>query len=178
MTTQVQSASQRILLCIQKPSTYQSSIIFSENKYLNRRSNWSMFLLRNKLLIFSPNHCPGTLLSTSGKSWGLLMHHLIVEPLLIGDTGSGGAHNALLALWRMVRRRSWKLLQYVSISFMVDYGSSLQIWFIFRRSMILGGAYPLPLMSKRENEAEDYEVAIKSKGGDCWHYGSWFRCCP
>jgi hypothetical protein len=30
----------------------------------------------------------------------------------------------------------------------------------------------LPLMSKGENEAEDVEVAIKSKGGDCWHYGS------
>ena len=27
-------------------------------------------------------------------------------------------------------------------------------------------------MSKGENEAEDFEVAIKSKGGDCWHYGS------
>ena len=44
----------------------------------------------------------------------------------------------------------------------------LQIW----RSMSVGGAYPLPLMSKGENEAEDYEVSIKSKGGDCWHYGS------
>jgi hypothetical protein len=28
-------------------------------------------------------------------------------------------------------------------------------------------------MSKGENdEAEDYVVAIKSKGGDCWHYDS------
>ena len=45
----------------------------------------------------------------------------------------------------------------------------LQIW----RSMNIGGAYPLPLMSKGENdEAEDYVVAIKSKGGDCWHYDS------
>ena len=25
-------------------------------------------------------------------------------------------------------------------------------------------------MSKGENEAEVCEVAIKSKGGDCWHY--------
>ena len=42
-------------------------------------------------------------------------------------------------------------------------------------------------MSKGENEAEDFEVAIKSKGGDCWHYVSsvvldgnslrgWYRC--
>jgi hypothetical protein len=27
------------------------------------------------------------------------------------------------------------------------------------------------LMSKGENEDEACEVAIKSKGGDCWHYG-------
>jgi len=27
-------------------------------------------------------------------------------------------------------------------------------------------------MSKGENKAEDFEVAIKSKGGDCWHYVS------
>ena len=59
-----------------------------------------------------------------------------------------------------------KKLQYVSISFMMDFW--LQIW----RSMSIGGAYPLPLMSKGENEAEDYVVAIKSKGGDCWHYDS------
>ena len=57
---------------------------------------------------------------------------------------------------------------YVSISFMVDYGSSLQIWFIFRGSMILGGAYPFALDVKG---GEVCEVAIKSKGGDCWHYG-------
>ena len=30
----------------------------------------------------------------------------------------------------------------------------------------------MPLISKGENEAEDFEVAIKSKGGDCWHCGS------
>ena len=30
----------------------------------------------------------------------------------------------------------------------------------------------LPLMSKGENDVEDLEVAIKSKGGDCWHYDS------
>eukprot|EP00253_Pinus_taeda_P027913 PITA_27913 len=29
---------------------------------------------------------------------------------------------------------------------------------------------PLPLMSKGENEFEYWKVAIKSKGGDCWHY--------
>ena len=27
-------------------------------------------------------------------------------------------------------------------------------------------------MSKGENDVEDLEVAIKSKGGDCWHYDS------
>jgi len=27
-------------------------------------------------------------------------------------------------------------------------------------------------MSKGENDIEDLEVAIKSKGGDCWHYDS------
>ena len=38
---------------------------------------------------------------------------------------------------------------------------------------VLRGSIPLlPLMSKGENEAEVCEVAIKSKGGDCWHYGS------
>ena len=94
MITQVQSAFQRTQSCIQRPSTYRSSIIFSGNKYLNKRSSWSMFLLRNKLLIYSPNHCPGRPLNTSGKSWGLLMHHLIVETLMIdGCThGSSGVY--------------------------------------------------------------------------------------
>ena len=46
---------------------------------------------------------------------------------------------------------------------------SLSWWYvaadlIHRGSMSLGGAYPLPLMSKGENEAEVCEVAIKSKG--------------
>jgi len=40
---------------------------------------------------------------------------------------------------------------------------------------------PLPLISKGENDFEDLGVAIKSKGGDCWHYDSslplWHRCC-
>jgi len=27
-------------------------------------------------------------------------------------------------------------------------------------------------MSKGENDIEDFDVAIKSKGGDCWHYDS------
>ena len=29
---------------------------------------------------------------------------------------------------------------------------------------------PLPLMKKGENDSKDLGVAIKSKGGDCWHY--------
>ena len=41
---------------------------------------------------------------------------------------------------------------------------------------------PLPLMTKGENNLEDLGVTIKSKGGDCWHYGTglelWRRCCP
>ena len=28
-------------------------------------------------------------------------------------------------------------------------------------------------MSKGENVAEVFEVAIKSKGGDCWHYDTY-----
>jgi len=40
---------------------------------------------------------------------------------------------------------------------------------------------PFPLMTKGENDFEDLGVAIKSKGGDCWHYDSglaiWHRCC-
>ena len=40
---------------------------------------------------------------------------------------------------------------------------------------------PFPLMSKGENDVEDFEVAIKSEGGDCWHYDSsmalCYRCC-
>jgi len=31
---------------------------------------------------------------------------------------------------------------------------------------------PLPLMTKGENDFEDLRVAIKSKGGYCWHYDS------
>ena len=60
--------------------------------------------------------------------------------------------------------------------YLVDYDSSLQIW-----SIVRGSINPLPLMSKGENDIEDLEVAIKSKGGDCWHYDSglalWYRCC-
>ena len=41
---------------------------------------------------------------------------------------------------------------------------------------------PFPLMSKGENDFESLGVAIKSKGGDCWHYDRglalWHRCCP
>jgi len=36
--------------------------------------------------------------------------------------------------------------------------------------MFSGEHNPLPLMTKGENEFENIEVAIKSKGGDCWHY--------
>ena len=39
-----------------------------------------------------------------------------------------------------------------------------------------------PLMTKGENDFEDIGVAIKSKGGYCWHCGTdlelWHRCCP
>ena len=31
---------------------------------------------------------------------------------------------------------------------------------------------PLPLMTKGENDSKDLGVAIKSKGGDCWHFGT------
>jgi len=41
---------------------------------------------------------------------------------------------------------------------------------------------PLHLMTKGENDFEWLVVAIKSKGGDCWHYDTglalWHRCCP
>ena len=47
------------------------------------------------------------------------------------------------------------------------------LWFFIADLVHIQGEHnPLPLMSKGENEAEDFEVAIKSKGGDCWHYGS------
>ena len=66
-------------------------------------------------------------------------------------------------------------LQYVSIYFMVIYG------YRSGGASSQGEYNPLPLMSKGENVVEDFEVAIKSKGGDCWHYDSslalWYRCC-
>ena len=41
---------------------------------------------------------------------------------------------------------------------------------------------PLPLMTKGENDSKELEVAIKSKGGDCWHFGTGvalrYRCYP
>jgi len=41
---------------------------------------------------------------------------------------------------------------------------------------------PLPLMTKGENDFEDFGVAIKFKGGDCWHYETgvalWHNYCP
>jgi len=39
-----------------------------ENKCWNKRSSWNMFPLRNKLMIYSPNHYPGKLLNTSYRS--------------------------------------------------------------------------------------------------------------
>ena len=37
-------------------------------------------------------------------------------------------------------------------------------------------------MTKGENDSKDLGVAIKSKGGDCWHFGTGvalrYRCCP
>jgi len=62
-------------------------------------------------------------------------------------TGSGGAYNALLALWKkeimdaglnIVAIRLY--LFHGHLWCLVDYVSSLQIWFIFRGSMFLGGA--------------------------------------
>jgi len=45
-----------------------------------------------------------------------------------------------------------------------------------------GELHPFPLMKKGENDFEDLGVAIKSKGGDRWHYelglALWHRCCP
>ena len=35
-----------------------------------------------------------------------------------------------------------------------------------------GERNPLPLMTKGENDFEDLGVAMKSKGGDCWHFGT------
>ena len=48
----------------------------------------------------------------------------------------------------------------------------LQTWSIIRGACSQGEHNPLPLMSKGENDVEDLEVVIKSKGGDCWHYDS------
>jgi len=52
------------------------------------------------------------------------------------------------------------------------------------KHVLRGSITPFPLMSKGENDVEDLEdleIAIKSKGGDCWHYDSglalWHRCC-
>ena len=46
-------------------------------------------------------------------------------------------------------------------------------------SMYSGGAQPFALDDKG---GEDLGVAIKSKGGDCWHFGTGvalrYRCCP
>ena len=44
-----------------------------------------------------------------------------------------------------------------------------------------GELNPFPLMTKGENDFEWLGVAIKSKGGDCWHYDTglalWHTCC-
>ena len=62
-------------------------------------------------------------------------------------TGSGGAYNALLALWRKYIMDAGLNIAAICLYLfhghlwcLVDYGSSLQIWFIFRGSMFLGGA--------------------------------------
>ena len=55
-------------------------------------------------------------------------------------------------------------MQEVQMKIMVIYGVGL--WFIFRGSMLLGGAYPFALDVKGGEWAEDFEVAIKSKGGE------------
>ena len=57
----------------------------------------------------------------------------------------------------------------LSWSFMVFGG----LCFFFTDLVHIQGEHnPLPLMSKEENELKIFEVAIKSKGGDCWHYDS------
>ena len=55
----------------------------------------------------------------------------------------------------------------LSWSFMVFGG----LWFFFADLVHIQGEHnPLPLMSKGENGVGNFEVSIKSKGGDCWHY--------
>ena len=56
------------------------------------------------------------------------------------------------------------------------------LWFFIADLVHLQGEHKhFPLMSKGENVAKVFEVSIKSKGGDCWHYGSGMiicsRCC-
>ena len=68
---QVPSVSQKILLCISKPSTFLSSITSYENKCLRKRLNSSMFHPKNKLLIYLLNLFPGKHLNISDKSWEL-----------------------------------------------------------------------------------------------------------
>ena len=68
---QVPSVSQRILLCIPRPSTFLSSITSYVNKCLNKRWNWSMFPPKNKLLIYLLNLFPGKHSNISDKSWEL-----------------------------------------------------------------------------------------------------------
>ena len=55
VTTPVPSTSPRILSCIKKQNTFRSNIILLENKLLKRISNLSMFVQKNKLLIYSLN---------------------------------------------------------------------------------------------------------------------------
>ena len=79
---QAPSVFQKIQSCIPRPSTYPSNIIFYMKKCLNKRSNWSMFPPKNRLLIYSPNHCPEKHLSISDRSWEYLMHHLAIKSSL------------------------------------------------------------------------------------------------
>jgi hypothetical protein len=56
-----------------------------------------------------------------------------------------------------------EILEIAAICLYLFHGGFLvlvQIW----RSMSLGGAYPLPLMSKGENEAEDLRLPSSPKG--------------
>jgi hypothetical protein len=130
------------------------------------------------------------------------MHHLIVETLLIvGCThDSSGVYAYMCWVAAQVQGEnimhcwhyggctkgdhgSWSeyscnMSLSLSWSFMVSGG----LWFFFADLVHIQGEHnPLPLMSKGENVAEVFEVAIKSKGGDCWHYVSGmvicYRCC-
>ena len=71
----------------------------------------------------------------------------------------------------MVYGRLWFLLNKISfVDLVYSQGKHDQ----HSRAKMLAGSQgehnPLPLISKGENEFKDIGIAIKSKGGDCWHY--------